>query len=112
MSVVLRTYCTPGATYFYFLNLSNTGLESLPDDISLLLPRLRNLILDNCDRLRFLPVQLGVLAGLESVSVKGCTALLYPPKSQQLDSKQMATFLKTLHKNSVLWRRLKVGATV
>ncbi len=108
--VLSHSYCAAGAVNFVQLNLSGIGAESLPDDIGHNLPRLRILILDNCDKLKFLPLQLGMIKGLESVSVKGCTALLYPPKSQRVDSKKMANFLKTLHKNSVIWRRLKVGA--
>ena len=84
----------------------------MPDDIVQHLPGLQRLILNKCDKLKLLPVQLGALTGLESVSVDGCTALLYPPKSQRVDSKKMANFLKTLQKNSVIWRRLKVAATV
>jgi hypothetical protein len=112
-SIILsRSHCDTGAVDFVQLNLSCIGAESLPDDIGHNLPRLRILILDNCDKLKFLPLQLGMLKDLESVSVKGCTALLYPPKSQRVDSKKMAIFLKSLHKNSVIWRRLKVVATV
>ena len=92
------------------LDLSSTGVESVPDDIVQHLPRLQCLILDKCDKLRFLPVQLGALRGLEFVSVNGCTALLYPPKSVRLDPKSMATFFKTLHKTSIIWQRLKVSA--
>ena len=94
------------------LNLSGTGVDSVPDDIVQHLPGLQRLILDKCDKLKLLPVQLGALAGLESVSVDGCTALLYPPKSVQSNPKSMAIFFTTLHKNSITWRRLKVGATL
>ena len=106
------SHCPTGAPHFVALDLSGTGIESVPDDIVQHLPGLQRLILDKCIQLKLLPVQLGALTGLESVSVDGCTALLYPPKSQQVDSKKMANFLKTLQKNSVIWRRLKVGATV
>ena len=94
------------------LNLSGTGVESVPDDIVQHLPRLQSLILNKCDKLRFLPVQLGALTVLDSVSVNGCTALLYPPKSVQSNPKSMATFFTTLHKTSILWRRLKVSASI
>ncbi len=94
------------------LNLSGTGVESVPDDIVQHLPGLQRLILDKCDKLKLLPVQLGALTGLESVSVDGCTALLYPPKSVQSNPKSMATFFTTLHKTSILWRRLKVSASI
>ena len=84
----------------------------MPDDIVQHLPGLQRLILDKCDKLKLLPVQLGALTGLESVSVDGCTALLYPPKSVQSKSTSMATFFKTLHKTSIIWQRLKVSASV
>ena len=106
------SHCPTGAAHFVGLNLSGTGIESVPDDIVQHLPRLQSLILNKCDKLRFLPVQLGALTGLESVSVDGCTALLYPPKSVQSNPKSMATFFASLHKNSVLWKRLKVSASV
>jgi len=99
-----------GAAHFVDLDLSSTGIESVPDDIVQHLPRLQSLILNKLDKLRFLPVQLGALTGLESVSVDGCTALLYPPTSVRLDPTSMATFFKTLHKTSIMWQRLKVGA--
>jgi hypothetical protein len=104
------SHCPTGAPHFVGLNLSGTGIESVPDDIVQHLPRLQSLILNKCDKLRFLPVQLGALTGLESVSVDGCTALLYPPKSVQSKSTNMAIFFKTLHKTSIMWQRLKVGA--
>ena len=84
----------------------------MPDDIVQHLPGLRRLILDKCDKLSLLPVKLGALTGLESLSVDGCTALLYPSKSTQSNPKSMAIFFTTLHKNSITWRRLKVGATL
>jgi hypothetical protein len=106
------SHCPKGAAHFVALDLSGTGVESVPDDIVQHLPGLQRLILDKCERLRFLPIQLGMLTGLESVSVLGCTALLYPPKSVQSNSKRMATFFKTLYTDSFLWRRLKVGTAV
>ena len=81
----------------------------MPDDIVQHLPGLQRLILDKCDKLKLLPVQLGALTGLEYISVDGCTALLYPPKSVQSKPTSMATFFKTLHKTSIIWQRLKVG---
>jgi Leucine-rich repeat (LRR) protein len=103
-------HCPTGAPHFVELNLSGTGVESVPDDIVQHLPSLHSLILDKCDKLRLLPVQLGALTGLQSLSVDGCTALLYPPKSVQSNPKSMAAFFTTLHKTSITWRRLKVGA--
>ena len=110
--IVTCSHCPTGAAHFVDLDLSGTGVESLPDDIVQHLPGLRRLILDKCDKLKLLPVQLGALTGLESLSVDGCTALLYPSKSVQSNPKSMAIFFTTLHKNSITWRRLKVGATL
>ena len=104
------SHCPTGAAHFVALDLCGTGIESVPDDIVQHLPRLQSLILNKCDKLKLLPVQLGALTGLESVSVDGCTALLYPPKSVQSNPKSMATFFTSLHKTSITWRRLKVGA--
>ncbi len=90
------------------LNLSGTGLESLPEDIVMRLPNLQKLHLDNCEKLTSLPILLGSLNALEHVGIKGCTALLHPPKSLRSDPAQTASFLRGLHDNSELWRRLKV----
>ena len=90
------------------LNLSGTGVESLPDDIVQRLPKLRNLYLDDCKALNFLPVMLGSLKALQNVGVRGCSALMHPPKSQQLEPRKTAMFLRNLHKDSEIWRRLKV----
>ena len=90
------------------LNLSGIGAESLPDDIAHSLPQLRTLNLNNCKNLSFLPVSLGSLKALEHVSVSGCTALVHPPKSQQADPRKTARFLREIHANSAMWRRLKV----
>ncbi len=105
-------HCPAGAAHLNVLNLSGTGVESVPDDIAQHLPRLQRLILDKCVKLSFLPVQLGALSGLEFVSVDGCTALFYPPKSVQSNPTRMAAFFKTLHKTSIMWKRLKVSASV
>ena len=86
------------------LNLSGIGAETLPDDIAHSLPQLRTLYLDDCENLSCLPVSLGSLKALEHVSVRGCTALVHPPKSQQDDPRKTAQFLH----DTEIWRRLKV----
>ena len=90
------------------LNLSGIGAESLPDDIAHSLPQLHTLRLDNCKNLSCLPVSLGSLKALEHVSVSGCTALVHPPKSQQANSHKTAQYLREIHKESEMWKRLKV----
>ena len=91
------------------LNLSGIGADSLPDDIAHSLPQLRTLHLDNCENLSSLPVSLGSLKALKHVFVtSGCTALVYPPKSQQADSLKTVQFLRDVHDNSAIWKRLKV----
>ncbi len=90
------------------LNLSGIGAENLPDDIARSLPKLHTLHLNNCENLSCLPVSLGSLKALEHVSVSGCTALVHPPKSQQADPRKTARFLRDVHENSEMWRRLKV----
>jgi hypothetical protein len=91
------------------LSLSGTNAESLPDDIVHSLPKLQTLHLDHCENLSCLPVSLGALKALVYVSVIGCTALVHPPKSQQADPRKTARFLRELHENSAIWRRLKVA---
>ena len=90
------------------LNLSGIGAETLPDDIARSLSKLQTLRLDKCENLSSLPVSLGSLKALEHVSVNGCTALVYPPKSQQANSSKTAQFLRSVHDNSAIWKRLKV----
>ena len=90
------------------LNLSGIGVETLPDDIARSLPKLQTLRLDKCEKLSSLPVSLGSIKALEHVSVSGCTALVHPPKSQQADPRKTARFLRDVHENSEMWRRLKV----
>ena len=90
------------------LNLSGIGVETLPDDIARSLPKLQTLRLDNSEKLSVLPVSLGSLKALEHVSVRGCTALVHPPTSQQANPFLTARFLRELHANSAMWRRLKV----
>ena len=90
------------------LNLSGIGADSLPDDIAHSLSQLRTLNLDNCENLRFLPVSLGSLKALEHVSVRGCTALVHPPKSQRANSLKTAQYLREIDRDSAMWRRLKV----
>ena len=90
------------------LNLSGIGAESLPDDMERSLPKLQTLHLDNCENLSCLPVSLGSIKALQHVSVSRCTALVHPPKSQQADPRQTARFLREIHENSAIWRRLKV----
>ena len=91
------------------LNLSGIGAETLPDDIARSLSKLQTLRLDKCENLSSLPVSLGSLKALEHVSVNGCTALVYPPKSQQANSSKTAEFLRSVHDNSAIWKRLKVA---
>ncbi len=91
------------------LNLSGIGADSLPDDIAHSLPQLHTLHLDNCENLSCLPLSLGSLKALQYVSVSGCTALVHPPKSQQADPRKTAQFLREIHENSAIWRRLKVN---
>ncbi len=90
------------------LDLSGMAFESLPDDIARQVPKLEKLILDDCVNLSCLPVLLGSLKSLKHVSVRGCIALVHPPKSQQSDSSKTAAFLRQLHEDSVVWRRVKV----
>jgi hypothetical protein len=93
---------------FAELNLEGIGVNSLPDNIPRHTPNLKKLILDDCVKLSCLPVLLGSLKHLDYVSVKGCTALVHPPTSQRADPSKTANFLRQLHENSVIWRRLKV----
>ena len=90
------------------LNLSGIGAETLPDDIARSLSKLQTLRLDKCENLSSLPVSLGSLKALERVSVSRCTALVYPPKSQQADSSKTVQFLRNVHDDSAIWKRLKV----
>jgi hypothetical protein len=53
-------------------------------------------------------VELGSLKDLAHVSVIGCSRLVHPPQSQQLDPAKTAAFLKKMHCDSEEWRRLKV----
>ena len=103
-----RSHVSPGAPEFAELNLGGIGVDSLPDDIPQHTPNLKKLILDHCVNLSCLPVLLGSLKRLEHVSVEGCTALVHPPISQRSDPSKTANFLRQLHDNSVIWRRLKV----
>ncbi len=90
------------------LNLSSIDAESLPHDIAHSLPQLHTLRLDHCKNLSCLPVSLGSITALEHVSVIGCTALVHPPKSQQANSHKTAQYLREIHKESEMWKRLKV----
>ena len=92
------------------LNLSGIGAETLPDDIARSLPKLQTLRLDNCEKLSSLPVSLGSIKALKHVFVtSGCTNLVYPPKSQRAKSSKTAEFLRRVHDNSAIWKRLKVA---
>jgi len=90
------------------LNLSGIGAETLPDDIARSLSKLQTLRLDKCENLSSLPVSLGSIKALQHVSVRGCTALVYPPKSQQADPLKTLQFLRNVHDDSAIWKRLKV----
>jgi len=103
-----RSHVSPGALEFAELNIGGIGVDSLPDDIARHTPNLKKLVLDRCVKLSCLPVLLGSLKHLEHVSVKDCTALVHPPISQQADPSKTADFLRQLHDDSVIWRRLKV----
>jgi hypothetical protein len=81
----------------------------LPEDISKCLPKLETLDLDNCSQLQSLPWTLGSIKSLSSVSVRrGCYALAYPPASQRSDPIKTAKYLRNVHDNSEMWRRMKV----
>ena len=90
------------------LDLSGIGADSLPDDIAHSLTQLHTLHLDNCENLISLPVSLGSIKALQHVFVRGCTALVYPPKSQQADPLKTLQFLRNVHDDSAIWKRLKV----
>lgn len=84
-------------------------MDALPADIAQSLPKLQALHLDNCKRLLYLPMSLGSLKHLKSLSVAtGCTSLLYPPKSQRSNAAKTAKYLRSVVRNSDIWRRLKV----
>jgi hypothetical protein len=97
-----------GVSLLVELNLSGRSVDKLPDGMEQYVPKLKKLILDDCVELSCLPVSLGLLMSLEHVSVKGCTSLVHPPKSQQHPPSKLAAFLRQLHHDSATWRRLKV----
>ena len=105
LAIILRALA--GAQGFAELNISGSDIDSLPDDIASLLT-LEILHLNGCKNLSFLPVSLGALQSLRLVHISHCTSLLYPPKSIREDPAKTATFLRNVHKNSDVWRRLKV----
>ncbi len=90
------------------LDLHGIGADSLPDDIAHCLPQLRSLSLCDCENLSVLPMSLGSLKALVSVNVSGCYALVHPPPSQRRNPRSTARFLREIHANSAMWRRLKV----
>ena len=83
----------------------------LPENIGRSLPKLEKLILDDCNGLNSLPVALGSLKDLKYlkyISVKRCAALVYPPRSQQIDPVNTAKFMMSAYSNSEHLRRVKV----
>ena len=102
-------FCSLGGPGLTELNLSGCNIVSLPDDITRVFPALKTLHLRNCTKLQYLPWSLGSISSLQSVNVtEGCPELLYPPKSQQTDAVKTAKFLSQVHKQSEIWRRMKV----
>jgi hypothetical protein len=104
----LQVICASVARDFVELNLSSSSFQELPENIGRSLPKLQKLVLDDCRSLNCLPVALGSKKDLKYISVQRCPALVFPPRSQQLDPVITAKFLMSAYSNSENWRRVKV----
>ena len=97
-----------GAPCFRELNLSGSSIENLPENMMKQTPNLKVLKLSRCSWLCSLPVSLYSLSEIDIQPHEECVSLIYPPKSFRVSSEKCISFLRQVHENSVIWRRIKV----
>jgi GTPase SAR1 family protein/t-SNARE complex subunit (syntaxin) len=105
VAVILQSLS--GASKLKVIDLSDSGIETIPVEVILNVPNSKQLrlVLDGCQKLVSLPLS---LHSLKAISAKDCPALLYPPKSALDTPESTMRFLIRIKTNSVMWKRIKV----